>query len=334
MKQPARNRETGQRLTRDDLAPGAGIGRTAEIGALATAASAMALGTLNAMERQATLVDHPSAATQPRADGAVSKSDAQTDGVETLARHGMPALSSDQIQLPNGAPPSGQAASTNLVMDPSALTARIAEQIASSVSHVLDTAAGNRATADTLARDIVGQSLEIAHDIHDQIVAREPLAVLADLVPGAAGITAGIDGLAEGIIRSVDALLSDGGVVDLLTGAAPIVDADKILGDIVAELHGLKLPIDVASLASGPIDAVEAIPESLLGGEDHGRNPLADLFYDDGGADIAKSVIGDAAGIVSDFVSQTLKIGFLAQPLDLGEELGGLMQGSNALHLV
>ena len=51
-------------------------------------------------------------------------------------------------------------------------------------------------------------------------------------------------------------------------------------------------------------DAVTSITQSVLGGEDHGKNPLADLFYDDGAADAALSGIGETVGGLADLVAE------------------------------
>jgi hypothetical protein len=180
-------------------------------------------------------------------------------------------------------------------------------------------AAGGAGTPQTLSRVIVEQAQHIARDVHDQFAADEPLAVLADLVPP----TLPLDTLATG------------GVMDLLQGVNTIVDPGKIVDGIVADLHGLHAPIDMASaIAAAPLENVKALPEAILGGAAHGANPLADLFYDDGGAEPAHSAIDSLGSAVSDAAGALPKIGFLAQPLDIGETLGGLTHGHNVLQLL
>ena len=191
-------------------------------------------------------------------------------------------------------------------------------------------ASGGQATPVTLSRDIVERAQDIAQQVHGQFAAKEPLAVLADLVPSAAGL----DTLGHDIIVSVDGTLTKSGVMDLLQGATAIVDPDKMVSDIVSNLHGLDLTVDVGALVSEPLDAVTSITQSVLGGEDHGDNPLADLFYDDGGADAVLSGISEAAGDLTGLMPEVPRIGFLGQPLDLGEELGGLTHGHNALGIL
>ena len=328
MQQPTRNRETGQRLARDDLSP-LGSGRMAEAGALATAASALALGTLNAQERQAEARDAaPKMTVEPQPGAAESEVRADGGAKEAPAQHDRQPSSGEVAPLTDDRPKQDHADTGDTIWDPSALTARIAEQIASSVGHVLDMAGGGGGTPQTLSRDIVEQAQHIAREVHGQFAAKEPLAVLADLVPQA------VDTLGGDIIRSVDDTLTQSGVMDLLNGVASIVDPDEIVGDIVADLHGLKLPVDVGALVSEPLETVSDIAGSLLGGADQGKNPLAEIFYDDGGADIAQSIVGEALGGVSDLVTAIPDIGFLGQPLGLGEELGGLTYGSNALQVL
>ena len=328
MQQPTRNRETGQRLARDDLSP-LGSGRMAEAGALATAASALALGTLTAQERQADARDAaPKMTVEPQSGAAESEIRADAGAREPPAQHDREAPSGQAARLTGDEPKQDHADTADTIWDPSALTARIAEQIASSVGNVLDMAGGGGGTPQTLSRDIVEQAQHIAREVHGQFAAKEPLAVLADLVPQA------VDTLGSDIIRSVDDTLIESGVMDLLNGVASIADPGEIIGDIVADLHGLKLPVDVEALVSEPLEAVSDIAASLLGGADHGKNPLADLFYDDGGADIAQSIVAETVGGISDLVTEIPKIGFLGQPLDLGEELGGLTHGSNALQVL
>jgi hypothetical protein len=330
MQQPTRNREAGQRLTRDELSPVQGLGRMAEAGALATAASALALGTLNAQERQGQAHDAPpEKLVEPQAGVAENGEHHDPGTMEMLARQHMQAPSGEAARLDDG-PQASHAGTVDTVWDPSALTARIAEQIASSITHVLDMASGGDGTPQTLSRDIVERAQHIAEEVHGQFTAQEPLAVLADLVPHAIGL----DTLGGDIVQSVGETLAGSGVMDLLNGAASVADPDEILDGIVADLHGLKLPVDVGLLVSEPLDAATDIAGSLLGGTDRGENPLADLFYDDGGADAALSGIADAAGGVTDLVTGIPKIGFLGQPLDLGEELGGLTHGHNALQVL
>jgi hypothetical protein len=132
MKQPARNREGGQRLTRDDLAPVSTISRMAEVGALATAASAMVLGTLNATEHQEP-DNGPSGHRMQQQAGGDDKLPSEIRDIEALARYSMQAISGEQIRLPAGEQHAGAAVPTDAAFDPTALTARIAEQIASSV---------------------------------------------------------------------------------------------------------------------------------------------------------------------------------------------------------
>jgi hypothetical protein len=327
MREPARNREIGQRLTREELAPSAGFGRMAEIGALATAASAMAIGTLEAAEPKMPPQDEAAKIVRPQSGSAEQKTSAH-DGITAggLEPHGAAGASSGATRA-GTVPEAGHATPADMLMDPAALTARIAEQIASSVSHVLDMASGGDGTPATLSRGIVERAQDIAQEVHSQVTAREPLAVLAELVPPAASL----DTLGHDIIQSVDKTLTKSGVMDLLQGVTAIADPDKILGDIVSDLHGLKLPVDVGALVSEPLDAVTSITQSVLGGEDQGENPLVDLFYDDGGADAVLSGIGETAGGLTDLVTEIPEIGFLGQPLDLGEALGGLTHGHNAL---
>jgi len=329
MREPARNRESGQRLTREELTPSAGFGRMAEIGALATAASAMAIGTLEAAEPKMPPQDEAAKIVRPQSGSAEERTSAHHDGTTAggLEPHGAAGASSGAAHAAETMPEAGHAMPAGMVMDPAALTARIAEQIASSVSHVLDMASGGDGTPATLSRGIVERAQDIAQEVHSQVTAREPLAVLADLVPPAASL----DTLGHDIIQSVDETLARSGVMDLLQGVTAIADPDKILGDIVSDLHGLKLPVDVGALVSEPLDAVTSITQSVLGGEDQGKNPLVDLFYDDGGADAVPSGSGETAGGLTDLVTEIPEIGFLGQPLDLGEALGGLTHGHNAL---
>ena len=328
MQQPARNRESGQRLTREELAPSAGFGRFAEVGALATAASAMAIGALNAAEPKAPVHDEAARNVQPQSGSAEETKAADTGTAGNLAPHSAPAGAAAEPHMAEQTPEAGQATVADALMDPSALTARIAEQIASSVGHVLDMAGGGSGTTQTLSRDIVEQAQHIAREVHGQFAAKEPLAVLADLVPQT------VDTLGDDIIGSVDDALTQSGVMDLLNGVASVADPDGIAGDIVADLNGLTLPVDVSALVSEPLETVSDIAGSLLGGVDQGRNPLADRFYDDGGADIAQSIVGEALGGVSDLVTEIPDIGFLGQPLGLGEELSGLTHGNNALQVL
>lgn len=330
MQQPARNRDASLRLTRDELSPSSGFGRMPEVSALATAASAMALGTLNARERQADARDEAAKIIEPQSGSTENKIHPDAGAAETPARDTVQVQSGEAARSAEDGPQLGHLASADAIWDPSALTARIAEQIASSVSHVLDMATGGDGTPQTLSRDIVEQAQHIAQEVHGQFVAQEPLAVLADLVPH----TLGLDTLGQDILRSVDESLTQSGVMDLLNGVASIADPEKILDDIVADLHGLKLPVDVGALVSGPLETVTDISGALLGGADHGKNPLADLFYDDGGADALRSTLGGAVEGASDLATEIPKIGFLGQPLDLVEEIGGLTHGHNALQVL
>lgn len=331
MKLPARSRESGQRLTRDELAPASGIGRMTEVGALATAASAMAIGVLNAKEF-AGADDRDGHQVTPQVEDIAGKNALENVDQRMIApdHDAAPAPSAELVNLGNTSGQEEHASALDRILDPSALTARIAEQIASSVSHVLDMAAGGDRTPQTLSRDIVEQAQHIAQEVHGQFVAQEPLAVLADLVPPALAL----DTLGAGIIHDVDDVLSKSGVMDLLHGASALADPEKIIDGVVGSLHGLDLPVDVSALIAAPIETVTAIPEALLGGTDHGKNPLADLFYDDGGDDIAKSVVGHAGEAVADLMNDVPKLGFLAQPLDLGDELGGLTHGHGPLQLL
>jgi hypothetical protein len=54
-------------------------------------------------------------------------------------------------------------------------------------------------SGEALSRGIVEQAREIAHDIHDEFFAQEPLALLADM-SHADDIVSGLDGLAGDII--------------------------------------------------------------------------------------------------------------------------------------
>lgn len=330
MKQPARTRESGQRPTREELVPASGYGRMAEIGALAAAASAVAIGALDAKERLAARDD----AADNRAVPDIAH---EAGGGLDLARHDSPSHAPDLqttaarlVELGDGSAPTEHAAAAETVFDPSALTARIAEQIASSVSHVLDMAAGGQGTAQTLSHDIVEQAQSIAQEVHSQFMAHEPLAALADLLPASIGLEA----LGSSIIESVDRSLAESGVMDLLQGATAIADPDVIIGGIVANLNGLELPIDVSAFGAMPTGIADAVPADLLGGVAHGQNPLADLFYDDGGADVVKSAVDAVGKTLGDAVTEMPKIGFLAQPIDLGDELGGLTHGNGGLHLL
>jgi len=323
MKQPARSREQGQRLSRDELALASGVGRTAEVSSLATAASAMALGIVNAKERPAQEVHQP-ATDMRNGDGDVAEA-APAQAGEALAGAADHAVARELVALPDGSRQGEHANSADGLLDPSALTARIAEQIASSVSHVLDAAAGGGGTPQTLSRDIVEQAQHIAQEVHDQFAAHEPLAVLADLVPP----TLALDTLGTDIIHGVDETLTKGGVMDLLHGASTIADPGKIIDGIVADLHGLTSPVNLAAIAAAPLDAIEVLPEAILGGATHGANPLADIFYDDG-----DSAVASLDSAISDVVAEVPKIGFLAQPLDVGEVLGGLTHGHNALQIL
>ena len=331
MKRTAKNREASQRLARDDFSPSLGSGRLVEAGALATAASAMAIGTLHARERQADARDEqPKPTVEPQSDTAENEVGADAGAREPPAQHDRQAPSGEAARPTDDIPQAADhdANTADTIWDPSALTARIAEQIASSVGHVLDMAGGGGGTPQTLSRDIVEQAQHIAREVHGQFAAKEPLAVLADLVPQT------VDTLGDDIIGSVDDALTQSGVMDLLNGAALAADPAGIVGDIVADLNGLTLPVDVSALVSEPLETVSDIAGSLLGGVDQGKNPLADLFYDDGGADIAQSIVGEALGSVSDLVTEIPDIGFLGQPLGLGEELGGLTHGGNALQVL
>lgn len=330
MKQPARNRESGQRPSREELAPGSGFGRMAEIGALATAASAVAIGALEAREHAAALdqvVGHP-AVSDPEnmASYVVDPAPQELLNHEADAHAPEPRL----VEFGDAAPAAGHATPTETFLDPSVLTARIAEQIASSVTHVLNMAGGGQGTAQTLSRDIVEQAQNIAHEVHGQFTAQEPLSVLADLVPPSIGL----DTLSSDIIAGVDQSLADSGVIDLLHGATAITDPHLILDGVMANLNGLELPIDVAALTAVPTDIADAVPADLLGGVTSGQNPLADLFYDDGGADVAQSAMDMVGQTLSEVVAEAPKPGFLAQPLDLGDELGGLTHGNGGLSLL
>ena len=134
MQQPARNRESGQRLTREELAPSAGFGRLAEVGALATAASAMAIGALNAAEPKAPTHDEAARNVQQQSGNAEEAKAADTGTAGNLAPHSAPAGAAAEPNMAERPPEAGQATVADALMDPSALTARIAEQIASSVS--------------------------------------------------------------------------------------------------------------------------------------------------------------------------------------------------------
>jgi len=303
----------------------------AETAALATAASAMAIGTLNAKERQSEMRDTPPKTTVEPQSG-IAENGVRVDAgtTEIPAQHDRQVPSGEAARLTDDGPKQDLADTADAIWDPSALTARIAEQIASSVGHVLDMAAGGGGTPQTLSRDIVEQAQHIAREVHGQFAAKEPLAVLADFVPQAVNL----DTLGTDIIRNVDDTLTQSGVMDLLNGAIPGPDPDEIVGDIVADLQGVKIPVDVSALVAEPLEAVGDIAGSLLGGVDQGKNPLADLFYDDGGADIAQSIVAETVGGISDLVTDIPKISFLGQPLDLGEELGGLTHGSNVLQVL
>lgn len=348
MKQPARNRESGQRATRDDAGLTNAAGRIAEVGALATAASAMAIGIGQAMEgaeRPETGPEGKSAAlpmSEHRASHQLDNGDARPlDTVQQVdTRHaaqreadgtGTVATRADDNKTDAG--PTPEADIAHNVLDPIELTGRIAEQIASSVRDVLDMAAGGDGSTDTLSRNIVEQARDIAGGIHQQLSAQDPLTALADLLPPIA-VT---EGLGARIVDAVDSTLDNAGVMDLLAGAAPVVDAGQIVGDVVASLHGDTMPIDVAGIAGEALDTALAIPQSVLGGVDIARNPLAELFYDDGGGEVVQSVAdgaGDALTGIAGVASQTLDIGFLGQPLEVGGELGGLTHGHNPLQIL
>lgn len=328
MQQPSRNRESGQRLTREELAPSAGFARMAEVGALATAASAMAIGTLNAAQLKAPSLDETAKIVQRQSGGVDEMASAHhRASVGGLDPSGAAAGSSGETPAAEVMPEAVDATPSDTLMDPAALTARIAEQIAFSLSHVLDMAAGGDGTPATLSRNIVERAQDIAQEVHGQFTAKEPLAVLADLVPSAASL----DTLGHDIIQSVDDTLTKSGVMDLLQGATAIADPDSILGDIVTDLHGLRLPVDVEALVAEPLETVTSITSAVLGGGDQGENPLADLFYDDGGADAVLSGVSGTVGDVTKLVTDIPDIGFLGQPLELAEALGGLTHGHNAL---
>ena len=347
MKQPARNRDAGQRPMRDDVASASSTGRMAEIGALATAASAMAIGVGQAMERRDIDPGHEKAMPAPSPDarsslsaetgdsppvaGAQQLADAQPAVMRDMTGAATAQARDDVDTAEAGAAPHTQMAQT--VLDPVELTGRIAEQIASSVRDVLDMAAGGAGSTDDLSRTIVEQARGIADGIHQQLSAQDPLAALADLLPP----TPATEGLGAQIVDAVDTTLGKAGVMDLLAGEAPVIDAGKIVGDVVASLYGVDAPIDLAGLAGGTIDKVLAIPQSILGGVDEVKNPLAGLFYDDGGGDVVQAVADGANGVangIAGLVTDTPAIGFLGQPLDAGGELGGLTTGHNPLQIL
>lgn len=60
------------------------------------------------------------------------------------------------------------------------------------------------------------------------------------------------------------------------------------------------------------------------------RRPLADLFYDDGGADHGHVKSPESHGL-ADF--EPVKLGFLGQPLESGDAMGAV-HVTNALHLL
>lgn len=94
--------------------------------ALATATSAMAIGVLNAGEHQATQEDGGNFTAIPNGENAQRQPADAGLAAASMVENGSPAPQAEHVSLPDAVMHPGQSTSGETILDPAALTARIA----------------------------------------------------------------------------------------------------------------------------------------------------------------------------------------------------------------
>jgi len=240
------------------------------------------------------------------------------------ARH-----AADAVSVTQTGEPAIHASSETLSPAHDDVVSRLAEQITSSVGHVLTAVqqGGLDGTGSTLAETIFQTANSIVEDIRAQIpnvktIIDNSTAPIPTIVHAAVGDLPDIG-------HQVQEAVSDINIVDALNGKADFdAPTAQPIDGLVGELTGLAtdtLPNvldDVAATAAN-------IPASMLGGAEPTHGILTGIFYDDGGSE---GLSGSASQTAS--VPEPADLGFLGQPLANSDELTGIFHGSSSMHLV